>query len=311
MCSILYHWVCVYWCPRTIWLSMFVDGSSYVSFPRPSILCIHFVVHFESEMSDLLLGALGHCPFHHYVLWWRDFISRLIWANYYSTSCYLLHYHPRFLFQFILFVSPLILFLQRPISGLIFSLHHHYTSHYQFDFLHCLVILIIFTLGTLRSIAHEIFCTCCISYIRAWVLIIGYLDLASLHFYHPITLAYITSRVLRPPWGHEIRCRLRQPPLGQVFEIWSIFGYHHASSSRRHFLTFGPDSVVDLDDWDYTFDYGWFEVIQFSDLPYTYAILGHISLSIEIYKSSWSHMILTTHGMHDELIVYCYLIMIP
>ena len=41
------------------------------------------------------------------------------------------------------------------------------------------------------------------------------------------------------------------------------------------------------------------------------AILGHIFLSIEIYRSSWSHMILITHEMHVELMVYCYLIVIP
>ena len=63
--------------------------------------------------------------------------------------------------------------------------------------------------------------------------IIGYLGLVSLHFYYLITLAYITSRVLRPLWGHGIICRLRQPLLRQVFEIWLIFRYHHASSSRR------------------------------------------------------------------------------
>ena len=40
-------------------------------------------------------------------------------------------------------------------------------------------------------------------------------------------------------------------------------------------------------------------------------ILGHISFSVEIYRSSWSHMILITHEMHVELIVYCYLIMTP
>ena len=68
------------------------------------------------------------------------------------------------------------------------------------------------------------------------VLIIGYLGIVSLHFCCLITLAYVTSHVLRPPWGHEIRCRIRQPPLGQVFEIWSIFGCHHASSSRRRFF---------------------------------------------------------------------------
>ena len=48
-------------------LDMSIDGSSYVSSPRPFILRIHFVVCFESEMSDLLLGSLGHCPFHHCV----------------------------------------------------------------------------------------------------------------------------------------------------------------------------------------------------------------------------------------------------
>ena len=71
-------------------------------------------------------------------------------------------------------------------------------------------------------------------------LFIGHLGLVSLHFYHPITLspyhpitlAYVTSHVLRPPWGHGIRCHLLQPLLGQGFEIWLIFRYRHASSSR-------------------------------------------------------------------------------
>ena len=57
-------------------------------------------------------------------------------------------------------------------------------------------------------------------------LIIGYLSLVSFHFFHPITLAYVTSRVLRPPWGHEIRRYLWQSSLGQVFgrlvEVWSL-----------------------------------------------------------------------------------------
>ena len=48
-------------------LDMSIDGSSYVSSSGPFILRIHSVVCFESEMSGLLLGALGHCPFHHCV----------------------------------------------------------------------------------------------------------------------------------------------------------------------------------------------------------------------------------------------------
>ena len=41
------------------------------------------------------------------------------------------------------------------------------------------------------------------------------------------------SRVLRPPWGHGIKCCLRQPLLWQLFEIWLIFRGHHVFSSRR------------------------------------------------------------------------------
>ena len=128
--------------------------------------------------------------------------------------------------------TPVVFFLHWPILGLIFPLHHSYVSHYQFILLHRLIINIICTLGTLKSMAHEIFYTCYILYMKAWASVIGYLSLVFLHFYHPITLAYVTSRVLRPPWDHGIRCRLRQPLLGQVFEIWLIFRYRHASFSR-------------------------------------------------------------------------------
>ena len=113
MCLVFSNIECIYWCSMVTLLSMFVDESSYVSFPRLSILCIHFVVYFESEMSDLLLGALGHCPFHRYVHYWYDFISCLIWVDHYSSSCSLLHYHSCICFLFIHFISPLVIFLQR------------------------------------------------------------------------------------------------------------------------------------------------------------------------------------------------------
>ena len=73
-----------------------------------------------------------------------------------------------FAFDLSISFDPLFFSYRGPFPGLLLSLHHHYTSHYRFDFLHCLVIVIIFTLGTLGSMAHEIFCTCCISYLRAW-----------------------------------------------------------------------------------------------------------------------------------------------
>ena len=169
MCLLFSIIECVYRCSRVTWLSMFVNGSSYVNFSRPSVLCIHFIVYFESEMSDFLLGALSRCPFHHYVHCWCDFTPCLIWVDHYSSLCYLFHHHPQFRFWFIIFTSRLILFLQQPISGLILSSFHHYTYHTisSFCFI-CPLIDIIFTLVILRSMAHKIYYTCCISYIRAW-----------------------------------------------------------------------------------------------------------------------------------------------
>ena len=61
---------------------------------------------------------------------------------------------------------------------------------------------------------------------------------------------------------------------------------------------------MDLGDRDYTFDGRWFEVIRFFDLPYIYTIVGHISLWVKIYRSSWSHMTLITYEIHTETMTY-------
>ena len=98
--SIIEH---VYWYQMVILLSIFVGESSYVSLPRSFFIYLFVFIlshlFFESEMSDLLLGALGHFPFHHYIHCWCDFISCLIWVDHYSSSCYLLRHHPRFAFD--------------------------------------------------------------------------------------------------------------------------------------------------------------------------------------------------------------------
>ena len=170
MCIVFSIIKCVYWYLRVILSSMFVDGTSYVSFPRPSILCIHFVVYFESEMSDLLLGAQSHCPFHHYIHCWCDFTPCLIWVDHHFSS-YILCFAiiPVIACDSSHSLHPFVLFLHWPISSLISLLHHSCVSHYQFDSLHCLIINIIFTLCTLGSMVHEFFYTCCILYMRAWV----------------------------------------------------------------------------------------------------------------------------------------------
>ena len=121
--SIIEH---VYWYLRVTLLSMFVYESLYVSFPIPSILYIHFVLEWETD--NLLLG---HCLFNHYIHWWCDFTPYfdLSWLSFFFI-CSLFRHHTHYCFQFIPFVSPLVLFLQQPIPSLLFSLHHSYTSHY-------------------------------------------------------------------------------------------------------------------------------------------------------------------------------------
>ena len=58
--------------------------------------------------------------------------------------------------------------------------------------------------------------------LRGLVLPFGYLSLVSHRFIHLLPLAFITVRVVRPPWGHEISCLLRHISFGQApFTDWS------------------------------------------------------------------------------------------
>ena len=135
---------------------------------------------------------------------------------------------------FISFPSRLVLSLQRPISGSMLISHHHYTHHYQFILFH--LSLYRYHIHVRRPQVHGSWGSLYMLHFiyegmsfDHWVFVPSFLSF--LLPYHPITLAYVTSRVLRPPWGHGIRCRLQQPLLGQVIEIWLIFRYRHASSS--------------------------------------------------------------------------------
>ena len=116
---------------------MFVIGSSYVNSLRSHAICIASSYLFVRETSDLLLRTLSHCLFHHYLHYWCDFTSCLIWVDHHLSShihCFAVVFY-RCLW-FISFPWRLILSLQRPISGSMLTSHHHYTYHYQFILLH-------------------------------------------------------------------------------------------------------------------------------------------------------------------------------
>ena len=112
-------------------------------------------------------------------------------------------------------------------------------------------------------------------------LIIKYLSLVSLHFYYPITLTYVLSCVLRPPWGYGIRCHLWQLLLRQAFEIWLIFRYHHAFSSGRRLFDFWIQFICGYGWLRLHIDDGWFDVIWFSDLPHIQCHIGAYSILVE------------------------------
>ena len=125
------------------------------------------------------------------------------------------------------------------------------------------------------------------------------------HFYYSITLAYVSSHVLRLLRGHRIKCHLRRPLLGQVFEIWLIFRCHHASFYGRH--------LFDVWIW-FSCGYGWLGLIHLimDDLmSFDFRIYRTIwchtraySVLVEIYRFSLIHIIIPNYDMHVELMVY-------
>ena len=168
--SIIEH---VHWYPRVTLSSMFIGESSYVSFPRPFLSHIHFAISFLKwdEWYSLRGSRSLSLPSLHSLLMRLHFMFDLSWSLLLFV-CSLFRYHPYYCFWFILFVSSHCYFLTVTYSKFD-TLRHSYTSQYQFVFLHCLIIAIIFTLGILRSMAHEIFYTCCILYTRVWVWSLG------------------------------------------------------------------------------------------------------------------------------------------
>ena len=173
---------------------------------------------------------------------------------------------------------PLTFSYNDPFSGLLLSSHHHYTSHYQFDFFFFASLLLSFSHWAPSSpwlmgfFVHVAFHT--------WghgFFIIGYLGLVSLHFYYLITLTYVTSRVLRPPWGHGIRCRPRHPYLDGCLRFGWYLDDIMLLLQGDAALMFGFILVVGLDDWDCMFDDWWFGVAWFFLIYHPFnAILGHI-----------------------------------
>lgn len=120
---------------RVTLLSLFDDGRLHVSFLRPSSPYVYLVIPFRAQnMSDLFLGTLGYCPFHHSIYWWFDLspcfdmsLSILLHVSF----CFLL---PSLVLLFyLIFLSPCSSLTLIHISDLIFSSYHSYIFCWSFD----------------------------------------------------------------------------------------------------------------------------------------------------------------------------------
>ena len=174
-------------------------------------MCLSHYVFCVWETSDLSLGTPDHCLLHHYIHWYLTILRDLIWVDYsfifFQSICF--SHHISFALSTLFFIHIdlhsvfnifHILFLYIPsvvryYSFLLFL--HWYIDIFSFFFIDI-------SMDVLRSMVYETLCMYCILYMRVWGFIIGIIEPSFLSFLHLIILAYVTSRVLRPPWGHDI-----------------------------------------------------------------------------------------------------------
>ena len=176
-------------------------------------LSIYFGWEYEKD-EQLSLGFLDPCPIRHYIHFYVTYLHALMQVDHHSLS-YL------FVFSYIYFIPPF-----HSISSDFFL----FSSCLMFDLgststlYSCLFDMFIplsslFVWGSLGP-RLMIFSTHCISCMRGMRIIsLGLLSLVSFHWFHPKTLAYVTSRVLRTPWDHDLTYSAWRLTYGQYLRL--------------------------------------------------------------------------------------------
>ena len=169
--------VCVY--VRGKWPFPWDSGLLYLSSFHPLAIWSFSMSWFDWIGAHLLsflsifFHILSHSPCLHHSLFIYIHILCLIFS-----SSLLLHLLLQFDFFFHSFITNIfLLFLSSPL------IYSHWTS---------------FDPWLMRFSTHIAFCTRGYGFDH-WVF-----EPSFLSFLHPITLVYVTSHVLRPPWGHVI-----------------------------------------------------------------------------------------------------------
>ena len=172
-------------------------------------------------------GFLLYPSFHLFWMW----LFSMLWCRLTITH-----------FSIFLFSSIFVLFLHFTLPRLIFFLfssclmfgvglvHTHHTCLFDAS-IHLLSLFVLRTLGP----GLMMFSMHCISCMRGMGIIsLGYLSLVFFRFFHPITLAYVTSCVLRPPWGHDFTYCAWQLIHGQYLRLVGDYLSGH-SRDGEHF----------------------------------------------------------------------------
>ena len=148
-----------------------------------------------SNLFTRISGSLSYPPFHH---WWYDFPLLYWYGLIIIHSTFLLpyfvshHFFPNLCSTFYPFPTYWCTFLIRYLLHII-HMFHWWFDHLSFSLFrhrHFLWLPLGPWLMRFFYALHTVH--------KGMGWIIGYLSLVSLHFFHPITLAYITSCVLRP-----------------------------------------------------------------------------------------------------------------
>ena len=120
------------------------------------------------------------------------------------------------------------------ISGSVPSTHHSHVSLIVWPLILLLVSISTFSLVTSKSITHEIF-LCITSGTQGYGFDHWVFESSFLSFLSPYHLGLRYARVLRPPWGHEIRHYLWQFSLGQAFVDWLKYSRYYVLFYERYF----------------------------------------------------------------------------
>ena len=150
------------------------------------------------ETSDIFFSISGSLLYPSFYLFWMWLLSMLwyrLTITHFSISPS--SFYPYFIPPFHYISSNFILFS----SCLMFDMSSASALHAcLFDV--TIHLSLLFVWGPLGPGLMK-FSTHCISCTRGMGIIsLGSLSLVSFHFFHLITLAYVTSRVWRPSWGH-------------------------------------------------------------------------------------------------------------